>query len=131
MRLIETAAELNIPTPETWLPDEAPNWDRDLIIKSRYNLLADEFIESFTPSECVVNKSVIYSQSNVEPDRETISAELDHSPIVQEVVPGAPGVEYAFRALYDRGEVVSTSQKKQLRGETYAGGGSVYRESIH
>jgi predicted ATP-grasp superfamily ATP-dependent carboligase len=130
-KLIETAERLDIPTPKTWTLDEVPDWDQELIIKPRYNVLADGFIDSFAPNESIINKNVTYLQPGAEPDRETIRTQMDHIPIVQEVVSDTPGVEYAFRALYDHGKLVSMSQKKQLRGETYAGGGSVYRESIY
>ena len=130
MRLVETAEKLGIPVPETWLLNEVPDWNRELIVKSRYNILAEDYVDSLAPGECVVNKAVTYPEPGEEPDIETIRTKKEHTPIVQKVIPDVPGVEYAFRALYDHGELVTMGQKRQARGETYAGGASVYRESI-
>ncbi|OIB58367.1 ATP-grasp domain-containing protein [Natrialba sp. SSL1] len=59
---------------------------------------------------------------------ESLHAEMRHTPIVQEYVPTSD--EYAFFALYDRGEPVATFQHRQRRGYSYAGGPSSYRESV-
>lgn len=130
MRLVETAEKLGIPVPETWLLNEVPDWNRELIVKSRYNILAEDYVDSLAPGECVVNKAVTYPEPGEEPDIETIRRKEEYTPIVQKVILDVPGVEYAFRALYDHGELVTMGQKRQARGETYAGGASVYRESI-
>jgi predicted ATP-grasp superfamily ATP-dependent carboligase len=131
MRLVEAAEKADVPTPRTRLLDDVPDWSPELLVKSRYNLLADEYVESFTPGESEVNQTIRYLDPGVEPDREAIRAEMNHTPIVQEVVPSAPGTEYAFRALYDHGELIASNQKRQIRGKTYAGGTSVFRRMVY
>jgi hypothetical protein len=128
MRLITAAEEAGVPAPETWLLDNVPDWNRELIIKSRYNLLAGEYVDSLGEDESELNKTLKYLPPGDEPDREGIRAEMSHTPIVQELV--STNDEYLFGALYDHGEAVATFQHRQIRGETYAGGGGSYRESV-
>jgi predicted ATP-grasp superfamily ATP-dependent carboligase len=127
VRLVEAAAEAGVPAPETWLLDEVPNWDRELLIKSRYNLLTSEYVGSFSPREAHTAKTVTHLRSGEEPDVEAIREEMRHTPIVQEFVPIE--AEYMFTALYDHGEPLGTFQHRQIRGTSYVGGGGVYRES--
>jgi len=54
---------------------------------------------------------------------------MEHDPIVQEFIP--KDGEYMFAALYDHGEPLATFQHRQIRGNSYTGGGGVYRESIY
>jgi predicted ATP-grasp superfamily ATP-dependent carboligase len=53
---------------------------------------------------------------------------MHHDPIVQEFVEASG--QYVFAALYDEGEPLATFQHRQLRGNSYTGGGGVYRETI-
>jgi len=129
LQLFQAAKEAGVPVPETWSIDEIDNWNRELIIKSRYNIHVDEYIEGLSPQDCGTVKNIEYIGSDEVPDIDTIREEMMHTPIVQECVPKAD--EYLFGALYDHGEPVATFQHKQIRGATYAGGGGSYRESIY
>jgi len=62
------------------------------------------------------------------PDNAALVDEMDHEPIVQESIPST--AEYMIGGLYDHGEPLATFQHRQIRGDTYAGGGGVYRESV-
>jgi len=53
---------------------------------------------------------------------------LNHA-LVQEFVPSDG--EYMFAGLYDRGQPIYTFQHRQIRGDSYTGGGSVYRRSMY
>jgi hypothetical protein len=126
--LAEAADAAGVPFPRTQSFDEVDDWDRELVVKSRYNLLAGEYLDSFSERDAELNKTLKYLPPGEAPDRESVLAEMNHVPIVQECVPKRG--EYLFGALYDRGEPVATFQHRQLRGETYAGGGGSYRESV-
>jgi predicted ATP-grasp superfamily ATP-dependent carboligase len=128
LQLADAAEEAGVPVPETRLFDEIDDWDRELLVKSRYNLLADEYLDSLSPSETELEKTLRYLAPGEKPDRDAVVDEMSHVPIVQECVPKDD--EYLFGALYDRGEPVATFQHRQVRGETYAGGGGSYRESV-
>lgn len=129
LQLTEAAAAAGVPAPEAWSLDAVPDWDRDLLIKSRYNLLTSEDVESLSPGESDIVKAQTHLQSGEQPDFETIREEMGHTPIVQEFVPRAK--EYMFTALYDHGEPVATFQHEQIRGNSYTGAGGVYRESVY
>lgn len=128
IRLVAAAKDAEVPVPETWLFDEVDDWNRKLITKARYPLLTNEYVETVPPGEVVFPPRTRYLQPSVEPNREEIRLEMKHVPIVQEYV---PGTEYSFWALYDRGEPLATCHKRQIRGDSYAGGTSVYRETCH
>ena len=129
LKLAEAAAEADVPAPATQLLSETDDWSNRSIIKSRYNLLTNDYIDSYPPESMDVTKAVIHPEPGVQPDRAAIRTELAHDPIVQEFVP--KGDEYVFAALYDHGEPLSTFQHRQIRGNSYTGGGGVYRESIY
>lgn len=127
VRLIEAAEEAGVPVPETWLLDAVEDWDRELIVKARYALLTNEYDESLSRRRCVEMPKTRYPEPGVEPDRDALVAEMEHVPIVQEYVPGA---EFTFRALYDHGEPVVTSQKRLIRGQKYPRGPSVFHAAV-
>lgn len=129
LRLTRIATKAGVPAPETWLLDNVPDWDRDLLIKSRYNILTDGYVESFSPSESDTVKTQTHLQSGERPDFDDVREEMNHTPIVQEFVPRAK--EYMFTALYDHGEPLATFQHQQIRGNSYVGAGGVYRESVY
>jgi predicted ATP-grasp superfamily ATP-dependent carboligase len=128
VRLVEAAEEAGVPAPETQLLSEVESWDEERIIKSRYNLLVDEYLPEWSPRDVATVKSVRHVRPGETPDVDEIEAEMKHEPIVQEYVRSSG--EYVFGALYDHGEAVSTFQHRQIRGDSYTGGGGVYRESI-
>ncbi|GAA5052239.1 carboxylate--amine ligase [Haladaptatus pallidirubidus] len=127
-QLMDIAERTEVPVPETRLLDEATEWDVDRVVKSRYNLLVDEYIDSYEPSESSIVKSVQHVPSNESLNIATTCEAMDHVPIVQEYIDGTD--EYVFGALYDHGEPLATFQHRQIRGDSYTGGGGVYRESV-
>lgn len=127
VRLMRVAEEAGVPAPETWTIAEGVDWDGELVVKGRYALLVDGYLDSLPPGECRDPGSTTYLPPGEEPDVAAIRAERGHDPIVQEYVPGD---EYAFWALYDRGESVATCQRRRIRGFKYAGNASVFRETV-
>ncbi len=128
VKLVAAAADAGVPAPETRLLSDVDAWDRDLIIKSRYNLLTDEACSGFSPRDVATAKHVTHVAPNEAVNVEAVEAEMQHTPIVQEYIPSS--YEYLFGALYDDGEPVTTFQHRQVRGDSYTGGGGVYREAI-
>ena len=129
LRLAGAAREAGVPVPETRLLSETDDWAEKTIVKSRYNLLTNDYIDSYPPESMDVTKAVVHPEPGVRPDRAAIRTEMAHDPIVQEFV--EKDGEYVFAALYDHGEPLATFQHKQIRGNSYTGGGGVYRESIY
>ena len=128
VRLVRAAEAAGVPTPDTQLLTDVDDWNRELIVKSRYSVITDEYVRSVPPEYFHEPSSTKYLEPGNEPNFEAIRAEMDHVPIVQQYV---PGTEYAFWALYDRGNPVATCHKHQLRGDSYAGGVSTYRETTY
>lgn len=141
-RLFEVAAEHGVGMPETQPLEESAatdggaavaglrrgiDWDREWIVKPRYSILTDAYIDGFDPGTCLSAPSTSYLPAGCPPDTAAIEAEMNHTPLLQEYVPGD---EYGFFALYDEGEAVATFQHRQRRGWSYAGGPSAYRESV-
>lgn len=124
--LAEAARAAGVPEPNTRLLDAVDSWDRELIIKARYAMLAEEYVDSVSATESREVGKTKFPEVGVEPDREAIRAEMGHTPVVQDYVPGE---EYSFRALYDHGEAVATTQKWAVRGFKYSRGPSVYHET--
>lgn len=130
LRMAEAAMNAGIPVPVTRPLGEADSIEGDLIVKPRYALLTNDYVDSYDENTCRRISKTKYFQSNSEIDHQALQTEFAHEPIVQEFVSGA-GVEYSCRVLCDHGEPVVASMKRQLRGDSYAGGGSVYRESMY
>jgi predicted ATP-grasp superfamily ATP-dependent carboligase len=128
MALVDAAEAAGAPVPETRLLDEVDTWDTDCVVKSRYNLLVEEYVDSLSAGESDLAKSVTPVPAGSPPDVAGLREEMRHVPVVQEYVDGA---EYMFGGLYDHGERVATFQHRQIRGDSYVGGGGVYRETVH
>jgi len=127
--LAEAAAEAGIRVPETQLFDDVTDWDRELILKARYAVLTDAYADFLGPTECEGQIPPRQHSPGDPPDRqEVLDHMLGHVPVVQEYVP--IGTEYSVRALYDEGEAVMTSVRRQDRGMSYAGGASVFRQLV-
>lgn len=126
-RLVSAAERAGVPVPETELLDEVTDWDRRLIVKARYALLTDGYLDSMTGDSIESPPKTMYLDPGTEPDVSTFREAMGHVPIVQEYVGGR---EFTFRALYEDGEPVLTTQKRLHRGYKYPRGPSVYHESI-
>ncbi|WP_157972723.1 carboxylate--amine ligase [Haloprofundus halophilus] len=129
LQLAAAAEKAGVPVPETRLLSEVDDWEPELIIKSRYNLLADGYVDGYAPGQSSKVKSVKHLSPGEHPDVDAILDEMKHDPIVQEYV--ASSDEYMFAGLYDHGEPLATFQHRQIRGDSYVGGGGVYRKSVY
>ncbi|MDS0294173.1 carboxylate--amine ligase [Halogeometricum luteum] len=127
--LAEAAEAAGVPVPETRPLADVDDWDEDLLIKSRYNVLADAYLDDLGPDDMDVVKSVQHVVHGRPPDPEAVRETMHHDPIVQEYVRSDD--EFMFTALYDRGEPLATFQHRQIRGDSYTGGGGVYRRSVY
>lgn len=128
IKLYETALEAGVPMPDTKLLGESTHCDRDVIVKSRYNILTDHYVPSLPPDQMKTVKSVEYFKADTELDTDCIRDQMGHEPIVQEFIPASG--QYVFGAIYDHGEPLATFQHRQIRGDSYTGGGGVFRKSI-
>ncbi|MHC3437786.1 carboxylate--amine ligase [Natrialbaceae archaeon A-gly3] len=127
IELFEAAERVGVSVPETRLLDDVEEWDGKWIVKSRYCVLADEYVDC-PPERIVDPPTTRYLRPGIEPDVETFREEMGHMPIAQEYVPSSD--EYGFFAIYDHGEPLATFQHRQRRGYSYAGGASAFRESV-
>lgn len=128
VRLFEAAEAAGVPYPKTRLLVDVDDFSDRLIVKSRYNLLTRDYVPDRVAADPEEVKTVVHLAPDEEPDREALREEFKHTPIVQEFVEKEG--EYMFAALYDHGEPVTTYHHRQIRGDSYTGGGGVYRESI-
>jgi predicted ATP-grasp superfamily ATP-dependent carboligase len=129
LALAEAAAAADVPAPRTRSLHEVEDWSGRSVVKSRYNVLADAYLPDQSPEDADVVKEIEHVPPGEEPDLDALVEAFDHVPIVQEFVPNDG--EFMVAALYDRGEPVATFQHRQIRGDSYTGGGGVYRRSIH
>ncbi len=128
-RLAQVAEDIGINVPKTELLTDVSDWDRELIVKPRFGILTHDYVDFLDETECEGRQDPEYIPRAVEPDVDRLIEDmLGHVPVVQEC---HWGEEYSVRALYDDGEPVKTSLRRQIRGKTYAGGMSVFREMTH
>ncbi|MXV62527.1 carboxylate--amine ligase [Natronorubrum sp. JWXQ-INN-674] len=128
MQLFEAADRAGVGAPETALFTTPPDQEREWIVKPRYTILGDEYVEEYTADTCVAPPSTRYLESDRAMSTEDVHTEMEHVPLLQEYV--STTEEYGFFALYDEGEPVATFQHRQRRGYSYAGGPSSFRESV-
>ncbi|WP_137290948.1 carboxylate--amine ligase [Natronorubrum halophilum] len=129
VHLAEAAEAASVPVPSTRPLNEVETVAEPSVVKSRYNLLVDEYVDTVPPGQVKQSNTVEHLQPNTVPAAQRLQEAFDHDPIVQEFVP--IDEEYMVGALYDHGELMAMIQHKQIRGASYTGGGGVYRESIH
>ncbi|WP_240318871.1 ATP-grasp domain-containing protein [Halorussus rarus] len=127
VELFAAARRAGVGMPVTRPIDEWNDRDRDVIVKPRYTVHAEEYADRFDESRAQWS-STRYVGPDETLDRDELVAEMGHVPLVQEYVPSPD--EYGFFALYDEGEAVATFQHRQRRGWKYSGGPSAYRESV-
>lgn len=127
LRLFEAARDAGVGMPETQLLSDVDAWDADRIVKSRFNVLTAAYVDGFPDDEIAEVKSVRHLQAGVSPDLAGIRATMRHEPIVQAFVPKRE--KYMVCALYDHGECLATYQHEEIRGNSWIGGGGVYRKS--
>lgn len=127
VELFRAANAADVSTPKTRTVDEWDDWSREVIVKPRFTVHAAEYSDFFTESHAQWSSTQYLPPGDV-PECQELVDEMGHAPLVQEFVPSSD--EYAFFALYDRGEAVATFQHRQRRGWKYCGGPSAYRESV-
>ena len=128
LRMADAATDVGVPVPRTRPLSEVDSVESASIVKPRYALLTNDYVDSYNENRCRrISKTKFFSPGS-EIDHEQLRSEFAHDPIVQEFVSGG-GVEYSCRVLCDHGKPVVTSMKRQFRGDSYSGGASVYRES--
>ncbi|WP_439025614.1 carboxylate--amine ligase [Haloarchaeobius sp. DT45] len=126
VQLFQAAESAGVGMPETSLLTEVDDWDQRRIVKSRYTMLAEEYVG---PGSLDGDRGgTRYLKPGARPDVEGIIDTMGHVPLVQSFVPGAD--EYGFFAIYDHGEPLATFQHRQRRAWKYCGGPSAFRESI-
>jgi len=129
LELATVAADAGLQVPETRRFDDVTDWNRPLVLKARYSILTPAYVDFLGPTECEGQIDPRHHGPGPPPDRTEIREYmLGHLPVVQEYVPIRH--EYSVRALYDQGECVASSVRRQYRGKSYAGGASVYRELV-
>ncbi len=128
MRLAKAATDAGVAVPDTQLLTDVDDWSPERIIKSRYNLLTDTYLNSYGPNDSETVKTIKHLRPGEKPDVDAVIDEMKHVPIVQEYIRSTD--EYVFGALYEEGEALATFQHRQIRGDSYTGGGGVYRETV-
>jgi len=129
LRLADEAERAGVPVPETRLLSEVDEWDSNVVVKPRYNVLTSDYLEDISPETVREVKNVRFLTPDDEPDVADIREEMGHEPIVQDFVPQAK--KHLYCALWNEGEPVATYQHRQIRQNSWVGGGGVYRESTH
>lgn len=129
VELAAAAEAAGVPVPETTPLADVENRHGPSIVKSRYNLLVDAYVDAIPAGTVARNKTVEHLGPGDRPDVGRLRSTFGHDPIVQEFVPIER--EYMVGALCDRGEILASVQHEQLRGASYTGGGGVYRESTY
>ncbi len=128
VELARIAEAAGAPVPETRPLGSMNGWDADAVVKSRFNILTDWYVDTGGRGRTETVKNVELLEGGSDVDVAGLTEAMGHEPIVQEFIE-AEG-EYLFGALYDHGEPLATFQHRQLRGDSYTGGGGVYRKSI-
>lgn len=143
VELFDVAESLNVPIPETKLLTEWDDWSGKQIVKGRYALLADAYLDAEmrvtadgdersmadgSLGGAVTPPSTRYLPPGTEPNVDALREQAGHVPLVQEFMDDTD--EYAFFAIYDEGEPLATFQHRQIRGFKYSGGPSSFRKSV-
>jgi predicted ATP-grasp superfamily ATP-dependent carboligase len=129
LQLAREAEAAGVPYAETRLLSAVEEWDGRFVVKPRYNLLTNEYVDSFPPGEAALVKDVQFVSPGESPDVESIRARMRHDPIVQAFVPQER--KHLYTALWNHGEPVVTYQHQQIRQDSWVGGGGIYRVSTH
>lgn len=129
LALAAAANRAGVPVPDTRLLSDVTDWTGEQIVKSRYNVLVDAYLPDRDPSDLAVVKDLHHVARGETVDEAVVREAMAHDPIVQEFVP--KDGEYMFAGLYDHGEPLATFQHHQIRGNSYTGGGGVYRRSMY
>lgn len=128
-RLAEAAEAAGVPRAETRLLSAVDTWDERVVIKPRYNLLTNDYVETVAEGYATEVKDVTFVSPGDDPDVAAIATRMNHDPVVQAFVPQERKILYT--ALWYEGEPLATYQHEQLRQNSWVGGGGVYRVSTY
>ena len=129
LQLAESAQEAGVPVAETRRLSAVSSWDRNVVIKSRYNILTDAYLDAQPADSLREIKDIWYVQPGDKPDVASIQRQVGHDPIVQAYVPQSK--KHLYCALWDQGEPLVTYQHEQIRQNSWVGGGGIYRVSAY
>jgi predicted ATP-grasp superfamily ATP-dependent carboligase len=125
--LFAIAREADVAAPRTRPLEAWSDPNCDVIVKPRYTVHAPEYADRFATPRTQWS-TTRYVAPDEPLDRDALSEEMGHVPLVQEYVPTTD--EYGFFAFCEDGEVVASFQHRQRRGWKYSGGPSAFRESV-
>jgi predicted ATP-grasp superfamily ATP-dependent carboligase len=129
LALADAAADAGVPYADTELLSEAGDWGRRAVVKSRYNILTEEYVDGLSEDESREVNDVEFAEAGSLPDAAAARERFEHDPIVQAFVPREDKILYT--ALWVDGEPVASYQHRQLRSASWVGGGGVYRRSAY
>lgn len=129
LRLAEVADRAGVAAPETRPLEAVSGWDGDRVVRPRYPVLTDAYVDDLEPSESGrETRGVAFVPDGEAPDPAALRERFDHEPVVQSYVP--PACEYAVGALAHRGTALATYQQRTVRTDTYEGGPGGYRVTV-
>lgn len=128
LQLAKAATEAGVPVPETRLLRDGTGYSEGAVVKSRYNLLTDAYLDLRHPGEITTINTIEHVAPEADPAVDALYEAMDHVPIIQEFIPGED--EYMVATLCDHGDPVALFQHRQVRGTKYVGSGGAYRESV-
>lgn len=128
-QLAKNAASAGVPVARTRLLSEVNEFDTNVVIKSRYNILTDEYVDGYPADTLAEMKQVRFVSEGEQPDVESIRRQMEHDPIVQDFIPQAD--KHLYTAIWDNGEPLAAYQHRQIRQNSWVGGGGVYRKSVY
>ncbi len=129
LRLAEAAEDAGVPFAETRLLSDVEQFETDVVVKSRYNILTSEYLDDGDPQTVSEVNHVRFFEAGESPDKAALRELFGHDPIVQAFIPEAK--KHLYCSLWVDGEPVSTYQHEQHRKVSWVGGGGVYRESAY
>ena len=129
LQLAAQAAAADVPYAETRLLSEVTDWDERVVVKSRYNLLTGSYVHDYPDDTVEEVKRVTTLAPGDQPDAAELRTAMKHEPIVQSFVPQEK--KHLYCALWDHGEPIGTYQHRQIRQNSWVGGGGVYRKSAY
>ena len=129
LQLAREAAKAGVPFAPTTALSKTREWDRDVVVKPRYNILTGDYLESVPREHAFEVSDIVFLPAGRQGDVDRLHERMRHDPIVQEFIPQAEKILYT--ALWADGEPAVTYQHRQLRTVSWIGGGGVYRESVH
>ncbi len=127
-QLAKEAGRAGVPVAETCLLTDVDEWNRDVVIKSRYNLLTPDYLDSAASDSITEKKRIRFIPSGESPEVPAVREEMEHDPIVQQYVPQRKKILHC--SIWSHGEPLATYQHEQLRQNSWVGGGGVYRRSV-